>query len=344
MPNRQRVVAFLVGSPGDLINLVSIASVFSYPKVEGKPVYLIELLSKEPVHEVQGFGGLTLSNCTPYSEYTGPIDILVVIGGDSAFRSPSSELVRWMRKKATQVRCLVSVCTGAFTLAYAGLLDGKKVTTHWHHAAKLAQLYPRLKVEKDRIFLKDGKVYSTAGVTAGIDMALSIVEEDLGHAEAAKIAHTLVLYLRRSSSESQYSTLLAQQADVSGTPMRDLPAWVKSRLTQRLDVHTLARTVAMTPRTFARQFEIHFKTTPARWVQSLRIEAACTHLSTEEIPLKVIAKLTGFRDEQSLRRAFIQQLKITPKEYRERFGMSRFSGLPASIAVMPSDIAPSVVQ
>ena len=113
---------------------------------------------------------------------------------------------------------------------------------------------------------------------------------------------------------------------MSGTPMRDLPAWVKSHLTQKLDVNTLARVVAMSPRTFARQFEVHFRTTPARWVQSLRVEAACVHLSTGQAPLKAISKATGFRDEQALRRAFVQQLVMTPKEYRERCGVLKFSG------------------
>lgn len=323
MPHRQRVIAFLVGSPADLINLISISTVFSYPKVDGKPFYSTKILSTQSAKEVQGSGDITLSNCVPYLDFTGPIDTLVVVGGVSAFGEVSPDLIRWMRKRAPQARRLVSVCTGAFILAPTGLLDGKRVTTHWHHAAKLAQMYPKLKVDKDRIFHKDGKIYSTAGVTAGIDLALSIVEEDIGHAAVAAIAHTMVLYMRRPSHESQYSTLLAQQADVSGTRMRDLPAWAKSRLTERLDVNTLAKVVAMTPRTFARQFETHFQTTPARWVQTLRIEAACAHLTTEELPLKAIARLTGFRDEQSLRRAFTQQLVITPKEYRLRFGMSR---------------------
>ena len=327
MPIRQKTIAFLVGSPGDLINLVSIASVFSYPKSDGKPVYVTRILSTQSENDVRGFGGLRLSNCIPYSEYAGPIDTLVVIGGENAFAPQSADLIRWVRKRATQARRLVSVCVGAFILAPTGLLDGKRVTTHWHHAAKLAQHYPRITVEKDNIYHKDGKIYSTAGVTVGIDLALSIVEEDLGHAAAAAIAHTLLLYLRRPSHEPQYSTLLAQQADVSGTPMRDLPAWVKSRLMQRLDVHTLAKVVAMTPRTFARQFELHFRTTPARWVQSLRVEAACVHLTTEELPIKSIANLTGFRDEKSLRRAFAEQVVMTPKEYRQRFGLSRVGGI-----------------
>jgi transcriptional regulator GlxA family with amidase domain len=323
MPHRPRVVAFLVGSPGDLINLVGVASVFSYPKVGDQPVYDVKILSMHGAYEVRGFGGLTLCNCIPFSEYAGPIDILAVVGGETSFTEPPPDAIRWLRDRAPQSRRIVSVCTGAFILARTGLLDGKRVTTHWHHAPKLAQRYPKIKMERDSIFIKDGNTYSTAGVTAGIDMALSIVEDDVGQKAAAAIAHTLVLYHRRPSYEAQYSTLLAQQSDVSGTRLRDLPAWAKSRLTQKLDVNTLARAVSMTPRTFARQFELHFKTTPARWVQSLRVEAACSLLAADDMPMKAIAKLTGLRDEQSLRRVFLQQLKITPKEYREKFGLLR---------------------
>ncbi len=323
MSNRTRVIAYLVASPGDLINLIAIASVFSYPKVAGKPVYASKILSMQSAQEVQGQDGLTVGNCIPYSQYVGPIDTLVVIGGDSAFAEPSPDVIRWIRRRAAHVRRLVSVCTGAFVLAPTGILDGKRVTTHWHHAHRLARQYPQLVIDRNTIFMKDGKVYSTAGVTAGIDMALALVEEDLGHVAAAAIAHTLVLYVRRSGDEEQRSTLLAQQADVSGTRLRDLPAWARSRLTHKLDVDTLARAVAMTPRTFARQFELHFQTTPARWVQALRVEAACVHLGADEQPLKAIARLTGFRDEQSLRRAFVHQLSMTPKEYRDRFGLPR---------------------
>ncbi|MBV8163790.1 MAG: helix-turn-helix domain-containing protein [Candidatus Eremiobacteraeota bacterium] len=326
MAIHQRVMAFLVGSPGDLINLVAISSVFSYPMIGGRRAYLSKILSYQSDRDVRGRDGLTITNCIPYSEYKGPIDTLIVLSGENEFTAPSEDVIRWIRNRAPHVRRIVSVCVGAFVLAPTGLLDGKRVTTHWHHAAKLAQQYPRLKVDKDRIFIKDGKIYSTAGVTVGIDMALSIVEEDIGHSAVAAIAHTLVLYIRRPGNEPQFSNLLAQQANVSGTPMRDLPAWVKSHLTQKLDVNTLARVVAMSPRTFARQFEVHFRTTPARWVQSLRVEAACVHLSTGQAPLKAISKATGFRDEQALRRAFVQQLVMTPKEYRERFGVLRFSG------------------
>ena len=201
------------------------------------------------------------------------------------------------------------------------------MTTHWQHLNKLIEQFPRLLVEKDPIFVKDGKFYTTAGASAGVDMALALIEEDLGHAVAASIARELVLYFRRPGSQAQYSALLAQQADVSGTQMRDLPAWAEARLMKKLDVRTLAKVVAMSPRTFARQFELHFRTTPARWVQSLRVEAARRHLETGHLPLKAIARLAGFRDEQSLRRAFSHQLELTPKKYRERLGALRASGL-----------------
>jgi transcriptional regulator GlxA family with amidase domain len=189
MPTRQRVIAFLVTSPGDLINLVAITSVFSYPKIEGKPAYITQLLSAQSQREVRARNGLTITPCIPYSEYTGPIDTLIVVGGDEiAYTVPSEDLIRWIRKRAAQARRLVSVCVGAFSLAPTGLLDGKRVTTHWHHAAKLARQFPKLNVEKDRIFIKDGKVYTTAGVTAGIDMALAIVNEDFGHKVVARTA------------------------------------------------------------------------------------------------------------------------------------------------------------
>jgi len=321
MATRSRVIAFLVASPFELLNLMGPASVFSNPKVNGKQSYILQILSMQPASEVQSVGGFTLGNACFYGDYVGPIDTLIAIGGEGAmieFHPP--ELIRWLRRRSAHVRRLASVCTGAFMLAAAGLLDGKRATTHWSYIDQLADRYGSLKIERDPIFVKDGKTYTTAGISAGIDLALALVEEDLGHAVAAACARHMVLFLRRPGTQAQYSTLLAQQADVSGTPMRDLPAWAKTRLTQTLDVNTLAKAVAMTPRTFARQFEIHFRTTPARWVQSLRVEAARQHLEAKELPLKAIARNTGFRDEQSLRRAFLQQLSMTPREYRERFG------------------------
>ena len=206
-------------------------------------------------------------------------------------------------------------------LAPTGVLDGRRVTTHWRYLDLLATTHKQLLIERDPIFIKDGKVYTTAGVSAGIDLALYLIEEDLGQTVAASVAREMVLFLRRPGNQAQFSTLLAQQAYVIGTPLRDLPSWAKTRLGQKLDVSTLAKAVAMTPRTFARQFEQRFRTTPARWVQSLRVEAARQLIEARELPVKAIARSVGFRDEQAMRRAFLQQLAITPKQYRERFGI-----------------------
>src|SRR6202041_1562160 len=226
------------------------------------------------------------------------------------------------RQRSSRARRVASVCTGAFLLAASGLLDGRRVATHWRYCDLFLSRFKKLKVERDPIFLKDGKFYTTAGVSAGIDRALALVEEDLGHSVAATIAREIVLFLRRPGSQTQYSTLLAQQEEMSDKRMRDLPAWTQNHLARKLDVTTLARVVSMSPRTFARQFQSEFGSTPAKWIQSLRVEAARQHLETVNMPLKRIAPLTGFRDEQALRRAFIQQMSVTPKEYRKRFGVA----------------------
>ena len=318
MTNRSRVIAFIVASPFDLLNLVGFASVFSYPRIDGKPAYSIKILTADSEARVSSIGGIAVSNCIPISEYIGPIDTLVAISGESARTNLASGVTCWIRENAGRCRRIAGVGSGTFMLASSGLLDGRRVTTHWNHIDRLAKLHPYLRVESAAIFVKDGNVYSTAGVTAGIDLALTLVEEDLGNAAAMSIARELVLYIRRAGNEAQCSTLLAQQARMSDTPMCDLPAWAKARLNQRLDVCRLAEVAGMTPRTFARQFKSRFRMTPARWVQSLRVETACSYLMAEELPIKAITKLTGFRDEQSLRRAFLQQLSITPSEYRHR--------------------------
>ena len=178
-------------------------------------------------------------------------------------------------------------------------------------------------MERDPIFIKQGKFYTTAGVTSGIDLSLALVEEDLGYAAAVAIARTMVLFLRRPGGQSQYSTLLAQQEEIEDVRMRDLPVWVKTHLSQKLDVEDLAKAAAMSLRTFMRQFKAQFDATPARWVQSLRVEAALQLLQERNTSLNKIARIAGFRDEQALRRALLQQVGLTPKQYRERLKTAR---------------------
>jgi transcriptional regulator GlxA family with amidase domain len=321
MPIPPRVIAFLAASPFELLDLTGPAAVFSIPATKGKHNYSLQILSTANGNFVRSTTGVTIANTCKFSEYTGPIDTLITVGGEGSLDHQSPELLHWLRKRSSNVRRVASVCTGAFILAATGLLDGRKVTTHWRYLDLLIKRYKNLHVERDPIFIKDGKFYTTAGVSAGIDLALALVEEDLGHEVAATVARELVLFLRRPGSQTQYSILLAQQATMSDTRMRDLPAHAESHLTHKLDVNTLAAFVAMSPRTFARQFEGNFGTTPARWVRSLRVEAARQHLESRNLSLKEIARVTGFRDEQALRRAFAQQMKVTPREYRERFGV-----------------------
>lgn len=320
IPDRPRLIAFLVASPVDLLNLIGLTSVFACSKIAGKPAYSTSILSTDSARELQGADGMVVLRSIPLSEHVGPIDTMVAIGSQNAPGQISADVTSWIRRNAPRARRMASVGSGAFMLASAGLLDCKRVTTHWQYVDKLATQYPRLLIERDPIFVKDGDFYSTAGLTAGIDMALALVEEDLGPAAASAVARDLVMYIRRPGHEFQQSALLLQQSKVIGTRMRDLPAWVKTHITQTLDVSTLAEVVGMSPRTFFRQFELRFRTTPARWVQSLRVEAACAHLEAQELPLKAIARLTGFRDEQALRRAFLKQRSMTPREYRERLG------------------------
>jgi transcriptional regulator GlxA family with amidase domain len=263
---------------------------------------------------------MIIADTCKYSAYDGPIDTLIVSGGVGAVTPQPPELSNWLRVRAAHTRRVASTCTGAFLLAGAGLLDGCRVATHWQYCDLLQSRYKNLTVERDPIFIKQGKIYTTAGVTSGIDLSLALVEEDLGHAAAVEIARTMVLFLRRPGGQAQYSTLLAQQAEIEDLRMRDLPVWVKAHLNRKLDVEDLARAAAMSPRTFMRQFKAQFDTTPARWVQSLRVEAAMQHLEQRSTSLNKVARMTGFRDEQALRRALLQQIGLTPRQYRERFG------------------------
>jgi transcriptional regulator GlxA family with amidase domain len=320
MRRRPPVIAFLVASPFELLDFTGPASVFEIPTVKGKPYYSLQILSTQSGGSVRTNGGITISNACKYSEYQGPIDTLIATGGEGAVEQQSPELLKWLRERAFYSRRVASVCTGAFVLAGTGLLDGRRVATHWRYCDLLMSRYRQIKVQRDPIFIKDDKFYSTAGVSAGIDLALALVEEDLGHAVAATLARELVLFLRRPGGQAQYSTLLAQQEGMNDARMRDLPVWVQANLDRKLDVETLANNVAMSPRTFVRQFKSQFNTTPARWVQALRVEAAMQYLENRDMSLSKIALVTGFRDEQALRRAFIQQTTLTPKQYRQRFG------------------------
>jgi transcriptional regulator GlxA family with amidase domain len=250
---------------------------------------------------------------------TGGIDTLLVAGGMGTREAIENEaMLAWIRRMAPRVRRLCSVCTGTFILAAAGLLDGRRATTHWAYCKTLASMFPKVDVASDPIFVRDGNVYSSAGVTAGMDLALALVEEDLGRDVALETARGLVLFLRRPGGQSQFSAQLAVQA-ADRQPVRELLAWIVEHPDADLSVETLARRVAMSPRNFARVFTREVGTTPARYVETVRVEAARRRLEESAHGVDAIAGACGFGTAETMRRAFLRTLHVPPSAYRGRF-------------------------
>jgi transcriptional regulator GlxA family with amidase domain len=251
------------------------------------------------------------------------IDTLIVPG---AFQvddvTGDSALLKWVGKTARQCRRVCSVCIGSFLLAAVGALDGRRAATHWMHAKLLAERYPQVKVEPDAIFVHDGNFWSSAGVTAGIDLALALIEEDAGRDVAINVARILVVYLKRAGGQSQYSALLAAQAQSESEPFSDLERWIAEHLKEDLRVEALAKQVHMSPRNFARVYAEKRGHTPAKAVEAIRVDGARRRLEETSDRITSIAEDCGFTDEEQMRCAFIRVLRIPPREYRKRFTSS----------------------
>ncbi|MDN7547426.1 GlxA family transcriptional regulator [Burkholderia cenocepacia] len=245
-------------------------------------------------------------------------DTLIVAGGKGVHAaSKDARMVRWVRQQAGRARRVASVCTGAFLLAEAGLLDGRRAVTHWARCDEFAARYPNVRVEPDPIFIREGALWTSAGVTAGIDLALALVEEDLGRATALDVARELVVFLKRPGGQAQFSTMLSMQrtADRFG----ELHAWMAEHLTADLSVPALAERVSMSERSFVRHYRAATGRTPARAVEQIRVEAAQRLLGETAWPVKRIAGRCGFGSEETLRRSFVRVLGVSPQGYRERF-------------------------
>jgi transcriptional regulator GlxA family with amidase domain len=254
-----------------------------------------------------------------YADVTSGVDTLMVCGGRGASQAVRDRrLVRWIRKMTPRVRRLASVCTGAYLLAEAGLLDGKRATTHWADCEALATKYPRVTVDPDPIFIRQGKIYTSAGVTAGMDLALALVEDDHGARLARAVARQLVLFLQRPGGQSQFSAQLEIQL-AARSPLTDLTAWMGEHPEADLSIEALARRIAMSPRNFARVFRRDLGTTPARFVERLRVEAARRRLVETEAGVDTVADACGFGTAETMRRAFQRTLRVAPTDYRSRF-------------------------
>jgi transcriptional regulator GlxA family with amidase domain len=280
--------------------------------------YRVQLVSRDGA-SLPTSSGLMLTPHAGLSEAPKQIDTLIVAGGEGRLEAASDGILRdWIVATARTARRTTSVCTGAFVLASAGLLDGRRATTHWASAAELARAYPAVEVDAEPIFVRDGSIWTSAGVTAGMDLALALVEEDLDREAALTIARYLVLFLRRPGNQSQFSaTLGAQQPERE--PLREVQRSVLEHVGGRHSVEAMAARAHMSPRHFARAFAAETGVTPARYVERVRLEAARRRLEDSVEPVASIARSCGFGTAETMRRAFIRSLEVSPAEYRRRF-------------------------
>ncbi|GJD76348.1 GlxA family transcriptional regulator [Methylobacterium goesingense] len=258
------------------------------------------------------------------------LDTLIIAGGEGARRradeAPLRDLARDLAGKAARV---VGICTGAFILGGAGCLRGRSVTTHWRWCAELGRRHPSLAVDPEPIFIQDGNVWTSAGITAGMDLTLALVEADHGHGLALSIARELVMFLRRPGGQKQFSTVLSAQAGLS-VRLADLVAWMGANLHRPLCVEDLAARVGLSPRQFARAFQAEVGTTPARMLETLRVETARRLLESERANVSAVARLCGFRADETMRRAFLRHVGVPPGDYRDRFRCTSSPIHPAS--------------
>jgi transcriptional regulator GlxA family with amidase domain len=319
-PQERRVV--IVAFPGvELLDVAGPASVFTTASTllgPGPPRYRVELAALE-AGPIQTQGGLLLHATLPLEQVRGPVDTLLVPGGLVTIpRDAEPKLPAHLRRLAGSARRVASVCTGTFLLARAGLLDGKSATTHWMASEELQRQHPRCEVVADRIFVRDGRVWTSAGVTSGMDLALALVEEDLGRERARTVARLLVMYLHRPGGQSQFSVPLSSQW-AARAPVREVQEWLPEHLREDLSVEALAHRAAMSPRNFARAFRTQVGVTPAKYIERLRVEAARASLESTQQTIKEIATEAGFGTLETMHRVFKRTLGVTPAEYRLRF-------------------------
>jgi transcriptional regulator GlxA family with amidase domain len=269
---------------------------------------------------VRTSSGIGLRLDRSLSQVRGAVDTIVVAGGDGTGEAlRDRQLLDGIRRIGGRARRVASVCTGAFLLAETGFLDGRRATTHWDSCELLARRYPQVDVDPEPIFVRDGNVATSAGVTAGMDLALALVEEDLGREAALAAARRLVMYVQRPGGQAQFSAPLQAQAATGREPLRDLQRWVVAHPDGDCSVEALAQRAAMSPRNFARTFAHEVGTTPARWVEEVRVEAARLLLETTDRPVDAVAASCGFGSAETLRRAFLRRLLVAPSDYRKRF-------------------------
>jgi transcriptional regulator GlxA family with amidase domain len=318
---KPRRVALIGFDDVNALDLVGPIEAFASARVEGnhdfRPGYATSLLAFSG-RPFRAESGITIK---PDQLTTSRLDIdTLIIPGGAGLRNPrvNAKVVAWVKDRAKDIRRICSVCTGIYGLAPTGLLDGRRVTTHWRWVRAVAQKFPNLQVDPDALYVKDGPYYTSAGVTAGIDLALALIEEDYGPEVALRAAREMVVYLKRSGGQEQYSEPLRFQVE-STEPIAALGVWVRGHLRHDLSVDALARRVALSPRQFNRRFVRAFKQTPATFVEDLRLGEARQRLASTKTAIESVAASVGFASGDSFRRAFERRFGIAPTIYRRRF-------------------------
>jgi transcriptional regulator GlxA family with amidase domain len=313
-----RRIIVVVVPPVDELDLVGPLQVFkSVNRLAGRNIYAIEVVTSADCLTVEGEGGvLTFIAKHHFNKVEGACDSVLLVCGLGSRSVRDAALSAWLKKMAVEVRRLGAVCVGAFLLAEAGLLNGCRATTHWRFGREMATRYPGVRVQHDPLWVKDGNIYTSAGISAGIDLALAWVEEDCGAGLSHEAARELVLFLRRPGGQPQLSISLASQASEMMS-IRELQIWIAEHLQTKMSVEDLADRMSMSVRNFERVFTREVGTTPSQYVLQARVEAARRQLERPERGLKQVASAAGFGNVDLMRRAFVRLLGITPRRYRK---------------------------
>jgi transcriptional regulator GlxA family with amidase domain len=308
----QRLIGILIFPDFQLLDATGPITVFEVAGRETSPSAYRPRVMAKVAGAVTSSAGVQLI-AEPFSDE--PLDTLIVVGGwGTRQASVCKETLSFIRAASKKTRRIASVCSGAFILADAGLLDGRRATTHWARAAELTHAYPQIRVEPDCIYIHDGKLWSSAGITAGIDLALALVADDLGEDVAKRTAQQLVVYYRRPGGQSQFSALL--KTDRPDSRFSALLAWAREHLGERLPVERLAERAAISPRHFARVFAAEMGITPAKAIERLRLEAARERVESGAEPLELVAQQTGFHNQDRMRQSFIRAFGQPPQALR----------------------------
>ena len=318
--NETKTIAILALQGVQLLDVSGPMDVFAEANTQaGREVYRLLIASRSEEAIRSSSGARLLPDIVIGAESGEPVDTLLVAGSpNAAVTEPDAAVLAWLKRVAATTRRYGSVCAGAFVLAAAGLLAGRRVATHWAVADRLARAYPDIAVDPDAIHIRDGRLRTAAGVTAGLDLALALVEEDLGREIAMRVAAQLVMFFKRPGGQMQFSRR-EETLPAGRSALQELQRWVAANPAERHSVASMARRLNLSPRHFARVFAMEVGVTPASWVEAARISTARRLLETGQSPPKQVAAACGFANADVLRRAFMRHVGITPADYRRRF-------------------------